>query len=86
MVEIKQALARERRDGDRRVGADDRRVLRFDRRVDDRRTPDRSRAAGAVAPTFDLEDLEVEILIDSGPVRFDAEAHEQTGIHRVPGG
>jgi hypothetical protein len=61
IVELKEAVSRERRDRDRRFGKPDTRVFVYERRVGERRTP---RAEGSVAVPVVDDDMIIEVEID----------------------
>jgi len=81
VVAIRQLLSRERRETDRRGGADDPRIFPRERRVGERRAPERSESDEGTNPHIALRDFE-DIVIEIEDSQI--EVVEQTAVRPAP--
>jgi len=81
MAAIRQLLSRERRDTDRRDGANDGRIFPRERRVGERRGPQRSASGEGTDPHIVLPDFE-DIVIEIEDSQI--EVVEQTAVRPAP--
>jgi len=76
---VRQALRRDRREGDRREDGVDRRIFPRERRVGERRAPPREQAAAAPDPNAHLAPDDLDVIIEL--VDEDLEFIEQTTVN-----